>query len=325
MLNVAKRRAVAAIFAVSVCLGQSGFDLLNAVPAPGAEEDEKKSDASSLVNPQMIPESRTLPVFPLRPQMEGVGAQVILGATILRNGSVADITVERVHLGFADGRTRDILNALLEDDFGFGGAAKAAVEQWKYRPALLSGEPVDARIKVVVDFVAKAGTPGAEEMNYCGIGGVTNPELIPETKIIPRYPRRARKEGVQARLILAALIATGGAVEEINVLRRTLTFKDGRKEESALPELSKDEYGFDGAARAAVSQWRYRPCQSDGFPVNAWFTIMVDFLLSSEEEKVTATSARGTAALTWSWPTDNISPSLTIDPLAYQESRVPIV
>src|SRR2546425_4043898 len=168
MLNVAKRRAVAAIFAVSVCLGQSGFDLLNAVPAPGAEEDEKKSDASSLVNPQMIPESRTLPVFPLRPQMEGVGAQVILGATILRNGSVADITVERVHLGFADGRTRDILNALLEDDFGFGEAAKAAVEQWKYRPALRSGEPVDARIKVVVDFVAKAGTPAAEETKYCG-------------------------------------------------------------------------------------------------------------------------------------------------------------
>lgn len=54
-------------------------------------------------------------------------------------------------------------------------------------------------------------------------------------------------------------------------------------EDSTVSNLSVDVYGFDGAARTAISQWRYHPCRKEGLAITAWYTIVVDFVLSDSE------------------------------------------
>ncbi|PYT16411.1 MAG: hypothetical protein DMF51_04845 [Acidobacteria bacterium] len=97
---------------------------------------------------------------------------------------------------------------------------------------------------------------------YAGIGGVTNPELVPGSKKQPTYPEIARKAKVSGQVILQAVIKKDGTVGEIQVLR-----SPGSK------------FGFDEAAIAAVKQWRYKPGLQNGKPVDVYFTIVVDFVL----------------------------------------------
>jgi protein TonB len=97
---------------------------------------------------------------------------------------------------------------------------------------------------------------------YAGIGGVTNPELIPSTKIQPKYPEIARKAKIQGKVILQAVIRKDGTVGELQVLQ-----SPGSK------------FGFDEAAIAAVRQWRYKPGLQNGKPVDVYFTVLVEFVL----------------------------------------------
>jgi hypothetical protein len=126
--------------------------------------------------------------------------------------------------------------------------------------------------------------PGENDLN-CGSDGVTSPRLIPESKTMPKYPKQAKKEHLEARLICTALIKKTGAVGSLVVLGRTLTFEDGKTEQTHGPILSPDAYGFDAAAKAAVLKWRYEPCFKDGNPVDGWYTVVVDFVLSSSPKK----------------------------------------
>ena len=101
-----------------------------------------------------------------------------------------------------------------------------------------------------------------EQPLYAGIGGVTNPELIPSSKTQPRYPEIARKAKVQGTVILQAIIHKNGTVGNVTVLK------------SPGPK-----FGFDEAAMAAVRQWRYKPGLQNGKPVDVYFTVVVDFVL----------------------------------------------
>ena len=65
-----------------------------------------------------------------------VEGQVILEATIARDGSVKDVRVLRG-------------NALFND------AAMEAVKKWKYTPTMLNDQPVEVLMTVVVNFVLK--------------------------------------------------------------------------------------------------------------------------------------------------------------------------
>ena len=97
---------------------------------------------------------------------------------------------------------------------------------------------------------------------YAGIGGVTNPELIPSSKVRPKYPEIARRAKIQGKVILQAIIRKDGSVSNITVLK-----SPGSK------------FGFDEQAIAAVRQWRYKPGLQNGKPVDVYFTVVVDFVL----------------------------------------------
>ena len=95
-----------------------------------------------------------------------------------------------------------------------------------------------------------------------GVGDVTNPVLIQESKIEPEYPELARVARLEGNVILQAIIHQDGTVGEIEVLR------------SNRPNM-----GFEDAAVNAVQEWRYNPALQNGKPVEVYFTVFVEFKL----------------------------------------------
>jgi len=78
-------------------------------------------------------------------------------------------------------------------------------------------------------------------------------------KVDPKYPERARKEGVEGWVWLHTVINESGAVEELTVI-------------SGHPWLAE-------AAIEAVRQWRYRPTLLNGRPVKVETVVKVMFTL----------------------------------------------
>ncbi len=89
------------------------------------------------------------------------------------------------------------------------------------------------------------------------------PDMVPPVllrKVSPDYPETARVARVAGFVLLQAVIAEDGAVDDVTVLRTS----------SPL---------FVDAAVTAVRQWRYRAALQNGRPVRVYFTVRVDFQL----------------------------------------------
>lgn len=113
------------------------------------------------------------------------------------------------------------------------------------------------------DIEIQLGTPEPPPATgplMVGIGGVTEPELIAETRVEPAYPEAARRARIEGRVILQVVVRRDGTVDRVKVL--------------SAPDL---DLGFVDAAKAAVSQWRYRPAQQSGRPVDVYLTVVVNF------------------------------------------------
>lgn len=119
-------------------------------------------------------------------------------------------------------------------------------------PALVEDEPLIGIIE----------PPPADVRWTPGLSGVSQPEIVPETRVAPVYPEAARRARQQAELVLQAVILRDGSVTEVQVLR------------CSLPGL-----GFEQSAVEAVRQWRYRPATRNGEPVEVYLTIVVAFEL----------------------------------------------
>lgn len=87
-------------------------------------------------------------------------------------------------------------------------------------------------------------------------GAVAAPELL--RRVDPQYPEAARKAGIEGVVILDAVIAASGQVEEVRVLR------------SAGKLL-------DDAAAQALRRWTYRPATLNGRAVRVLLTVTVSF------------------------------------------------
>jgi periplasmic protein TonB len=79
-------------------------------------------------------------------------------------------------------------------------------------------------------------------------------------KVNPEYPKKARKQHLEGTVRLHAIIAKDGSVRNLEV-------------------LSGDPLLVDAALKA-VRQWRYRPTQVNGSPVEVDTTIDVTFALN---------------------------------------------
>jgi protein TonB len=90
-------------------------------------------------------------------------------------------------------------------------------------------------------------------------GDVKEPVLV--TRVQPTYPEEARKNRIQGRVVLEAVIDTKGNVTTVGAI------------ESPDPLLT-------DAAIEAVKQWAYKPATNNGKPVKVRFTVTVAFKLA---------------------------------------------
>ena len=104
--------------------------------APGIVPPESESSIRKSALQAAVLVQRVSPVYPstaLQSQLQG---QVLVNATIGKDGIPRNLTVIR-------GDQRLI------------AAALAAIGQWRYRPATLAGEPIETQIQITVDFHLK--------------------------------------------------------------------------------------------------------------------------------------------------------------------------
>ena len=114
-----------------------------------------------------------------------------------------------------------------------------------------------------VDFLIGVPEPPAPSGPLvAGVGDVTTPRLLEETKVEPVYPELARVARLEGNVILQAIVHTDGTVGDLEVLR-----------------CNRPNMGFEKSALEAVGQWRYDPATQNGKPVEVYFTVYVDFTL----------------------------------------------
>ncbi len=105
------------------------------VPAV-VREEPLYAGFAGVTNPALIGSSRVPPRYPELARQAGVQGKVLLQAVIRKDGSVGNIAV----LQSAGAR------------LGFDEAAARAVSQWRYKPGLQNGKPVDVTVTILVDF-----------------------------------------------------------------------------------------------------------------------------------------------------------------------------
>ena len=144
------------------------------------------------------------------------------------------------------------------------GAAGAAAVPFGSRGGTPDPEPVaspasasDAVRDGVREGVAE-GVGGDDEILKVG-GDVKEPVEI--QRVQPTYPEEARKNRIQGRVVVQAVIDTKGNVQKAEAV------------ESPDPMLTE-------AALGAVKQWTYKPATKKGKPVKVYLTVTVAFKLS---------------------------------------------
>jgi TonB family protein len=154
-------------------------------------------------------------------------------------------------------------------------AAIEAVKQWKYRPYLLNGEPVEVETSVTVNFTL-ADTPpgipeGEKESAVPSAEGVAAPQRVRVSsgvmgsllvkRVRPQYPADAREQRIQGTVLLKAIIDKDGNISNLQLI-------------SGHPLLAP-------AAIEAVKQWKYRPYLLNGTPVEIETQVQVNFTLAN--------------------------------------------
>lgn len=89
-------------------------------------------------------------------------------------------------------------------------------------------------------------------------GAISRPQIIPGTKVEPRYTELARQAHLQGVVVLRAVIDERGNVIDIEVRKRL-------------------RFGLDEEAVKAVSQWKFTPALLKGRPVKVFFDLTVVF------------------------------------------------
>jgi TonB family protein len=161
-------------------------------------------------------------------------------------------------------------------------AAVEAVKQWKYRPYLLNGDPVDVQTQVQVNFVLseqhpleiardpasspQAGASTSENVNLAGRVRVSENVMrsLRIQEIDATYPALALQAKVEGLVVMKVFISKSGEVENVDLI-------------SGHPLLAPP-------AIDAVKQWKYQPYLLNGEPVEVESLARVDFALSKEHE-----------------------------------------
>ena len=210
------------------------------------------------------------PIYPPLARQARIQGSVILQVVINKSGDVANIQLYSGHPMLAP-------------------AAIDAVKQWKYKPYLLNGEPVEVETRVTVNFTLPEKRPaegvvgdmpgGFHPGEQGGIApdtpGDAGHPAVPQrvrvsqgvmagllvTKVPPEYPPDGKDQHIQGVVLLRVIIDRGGNVSNIQLI-------------SGHPLLAP-------AAIEAVKQWKYRSYLLNGAPVEIETQVQVNFTLAN--------------------------------------------
>lgn len=206
------------------------------------------------------------PVYPPPALKAGVQGAVVLRVTVKKSGEIEYVR-------------------LVSGDPSLTRAAMDAVKQWKYKPYLLNGRPVDIATTVRLDFIISQGTGGTvtdaseDEKSAEGIVGVIDappgttlgsvPErvrvsagverLLLQSMVDPVYPPDAKAQRIQGIVILKVTIDRQGNVHDVEIIGGPMILA--------------------AAATDAVKQWKYRPYLLNATPVEVESEVQVNFSL----------------------------------------------
>ncbi len=197
---------------------------------PDSLKPERIRVSSGVAEEQII--QRVDPVYPKEAQENHIQGDVVLTATISKEGNIINLKLVSGHPLLAD-------------------AATEAVKQWKYRPYLLNGEPVEIETTVTVRYSQQAPRPTRVRVS----SGLANALKIHDVQ--PQYPFAARAHHNQGDVLLTAIISKEGDIIELKVV----------KGDPVLAEAAVD----------AVKHWKYKPYLLQGEPVEIETTILVKF------------------------------------------------
>jgi TonB family protein len=164
------------------------------------------------------------PIYPPLARQARIQGPVILIAVINKSGDVESMQLFSGHPLLAP-------------------AAIEAVKQWKYRPYLLNGEPVEVETKIVVNFTL-VGNPPAEGVAGDAPGGIPPGEPgaiisgapvdedrpgvvrvskgvmsgLVVTKVPPQYPPDARDQRIQGTVVMRVNVDQEGNVSNIQLI-----------------------------------------------------------------------------------------------------------
>jgi protein TonB len=113
--------------------------VIGAPEPPPLEEGPVRAGFGGVTYPVLIESTKVLPKYPELARKAKVTGNVILEAVIHKDGTVGGVKVLR-----SPGA-----------NLGFETAAIEAVEQWRYKPGVQNGRPVDVYFTIVVEFVLK--------------------------------------------------------------------------------------------------------------------------------------------------------------------------
>jgi TonB family protein len=201
--------------------------------------------------------NKVAPIYPPLARQARIQGTVILNVIINKSGDVGNIRLFSGHPMLAP-------------------AAIAAVKQWKYRPCLVDGQPVEVETRIQVNFKLEKEPPpegvvgdAPADLPFVVPGGVADSGAVVRVsegvmramrteKINPFYPPLALQAGIEGTVALDVQIRKNGDVERVTVL-------------SGHPMLVQ-------AAVEAVKQWRYRPYLLNGDPARVDTTVSLNFV-----------------------------------------------
>jgi len=106
------------------------------VPEPPPPSGPLIAGVGDVTNPVRIEETAVQPEYPELARVARLEGNVILQAIVKADGSVGDVEVLRCN----------------RPNLGFEEAAIEAVQQWRYKPALQNGKPVEVYFTIYVEF-----------------------------------------------------------------------------------------------------------------------------------------------------------------------------
>jgi TonB family protein len=197
--------------------------------------------------------SQPQPVYPAEVKAAHIQGTVTLRAVISKDGSVERLVVVS--------GPKELVRSAID-----------AVSQWKYKPYLLNGQPVEVETTINVNYTLPDASPApnpspspdaspnpspSPQSNAAPAGsGKSMPE--PVYKMQPKYTAKARKAKVQGIVLVAMVVDTQGVPADVKVIKGL----DPKLDENAVK---------------AVKAYRFKPAVENGKPVAKPIKVEVNY------------------------------------------------